>query len=154
MAAAFGASYLFNTNAVAAVASGAFLGDLISGVAHFVLDYWPIERRELAWHRESTIPSVKNFTSNNRLYLTSSDWDQFLWQFHSHHDVPYPSDRPVVDLMAENLVFGIPICGAGVAAASYGFGTKLKGSIGEGPNHSNYSDHSSVNILSELRKFC
>ena len=31
---------------------------------------------------------------------------------------------------------------------------KLKGSIGEGPNHSNYSDQSSVKILSELRWFC
>ena len=31
---------------------------------------------------------------------------------------------------------------------------KLKGSIGEGPNHSNFSDESSVNNVSELRKFC
>ena len=31
---------------------------------------------------------------------------------------------------------------------------KLKGSIGEGPNHSNFSDESSVNIVSEFRKFC
>ena len=34
-----------------------------------------------------------------------------------------------------------------------GCGTELKGSIGEGPNHSNYSDQSSVRILSELRRF-
>ena len=30
---------------------------------------------------------------------------------------------------------------------------KLKGSIGEGPNHSNFSDQSSVKTLSEVRKF-
>ena len=29
----------------------------------------------------------------------------------------------------------------------------LKGSIGEGPNHSNFSDESTVNIVSEFRKF-
>ena len=33
-------------------------------------------------------------------------------------------------------------------------GPRLKGSIGEGPNHSNFSDESSVNIVSEFRKFC
>ena len=31
---------------------------------------------------------------------------------------------------------------------------KLKGSIGEGPNHSNFSDRSSVRILSEFNAFC
>ena len=31
---------------------------------------------------------------------------------------------------------------------------KLKGSIGEGPNHSNFSDQSAVNIVSEFRKCC
>ena len=31
---------------------------------------------------------------------------------------------------------------------------ELKGSIGEGPNPSNYSDQSSVRILSEVRRFC
>ena len=30
---------------------------------------------------------------------------------------------------------------------------KLKGSIGEGSNHSNFSHQSSVNIVSEFRKF-
>ena len=30
---------------------------------------------------------------------------------------------------------------------------KLKGSIGEGPNHSNFSDRSSVTILSKFRNF-
>ena len=31
---------------------------------------------------------------------------------------------------------------------------ELKGSIGEGPNHSNFSDQSSVKIVSEFRKIC
>ena len=30
---------------------------------------------------------------------------------------------------------------------------KLKGSIGEGPNHSNFSDRSSVKILSKFKNF-
>ena len=30
----------------------------------------------------------------------------------------------------------------------------LKGSIGEGPNHSNFSDRSSVRTLSKFRNFC
>ena len=31
--------------------------------------------------------------------------------------------------------------------------TELKGSVGEGPNHSNYSDRSSVRILAKFRNF-
>ena len=34
------------------------------------------------------------------------------------------------------------------------FDPELKGSIGEGSNHSNFSDLSSVNIVPELRNFC
>ena len=30
----------------------------------------------------------------------------------------------------------------------------LKGSVGEGPNHSNFSEQSSANIVSESRKLC
>ena len=33
-------------------------------------------------------------------------------------------------------------------------GPGLKGSIGEGPNHSNFSDESSINIVSEFSEFC
>ena len=45
-----------------------------------------------------------------------------------------------------------PRSSAGPAAA--GPRPELKGSIGEGTNRSNFSDQSSVNIVSELRKFC
>ena len=31
---------------------------------------------------------------------------------------------------------------------------ELKGSIGEGPNHSNFSHQSSVNVVLEFRNFC
>ena len=34
------------------------------------------------------------------------------------------------------------------------FFPQLKGSIGEGPNHSNFSDQSSVRIRSKFRNFC
>ena len=32
-------------------------------------------------------------------------------------------------------------------------GPELKGSVGEGPNHSNFSDRSSVKILSKFKNF-
>ena len=38
--------------------------------------------------------------------------------------------------------------------ARYVYSSKLKGSIGEGPNHSNFSDQSSDKIVSEFWKFC
>jgi hypothetical protein len=120
LAAAYLTSYLSGKPIFSAVAVGAVIGDIISGSTHFILDYWPIDRRELAWHHEDTIPAVQDFQANE-LYLTSSEWDRFLWQFHSHHDVPYPSDRPVIDLITENLKFGIPVCLSGVAAASFGY---------------------------------
>ena len=34
------------------------------------------------------------------------------------------------------------------------FQPKLKGSVGEGPNQTNYSDQSSVKILSKFNAFC
>ena len=37
--------------------------------------------------------------------------------------------------------------GGALAAVPLGLYPELKGSIGEGPNHSNFSDQSSVNIL-------
>ena len=34
-----------------------------------------------------------------------------------------------------------------------GYAAKLKGSVGEGPNQTNYSDRSSVRILAKFRNF-
>ena len=41
----------------------------------------------------------------------------------------------------------------GADAAHLGPAPKLKGSIGEGPNHSNFSDQSSVKLLAKFRNF-
>ena len=38
-------------------------------------------------------------------------------------------------------------------AAIIASGSELKGSVGEGPNHSNYSDRSSVRIIAKFRNF-
>ena len=45
------------------------------------------------------------------------------------------------------------LCLAGAAVEGLGFRLELKGSIGEGPNQTNYSDRSSVRILAKFNNF-
>ena len=62
-------------------------------------------------------------------------------------DVAAVSAKPVYDLAPED--------GLVLYAATYPeLDPKLKGSIGEGSNHSNFSHQSSVKILSKFNAFC
>ena len=67
---------------------------------------------------------------------------------------------PLADVLAalgvdrvDRLVLDCEGCEHAVLAPDGGWRAGLKGSIGEGPNHSNFSDESTVNIVSEFRKF-
>lgn len=55
------------------------------------LDYCEIKNRKLRLHVENNIPDVVKFEENDPLFYEASSNDQFLWNFHVHHDAPYPS---------------------------------------------------------------
>ena len=40
---------------------------------------------------EHSIPSVVTFEATSDLFKTAKPRDKYLWNFHSHHDAPYPS---------------------------------------------------------------
>ena len=53
--------------------------------------------------------------------------------------------------MRASLLFAVAL--AAFDYSSYQKQSKLKGSVGEGPNQTNYSDRSSVRILEKFRSF-
>lgn len=67
-----------------------YLADFISGIVHLYLDYSEIKDMELRLHLESTIPDVHRFKKTSK-FKNASPNDQYLWNFHVHHDAPYPS---------------------------------------------------------------
>ena len=71
-----------------------FLADLVSGIVHIVLDYQEVKNTDLRLHVEKDIPDIMNFKETNPLFMNASKRDKFLWNFHAHHDVPYPSSEP------------------------------------------------------------
>mmetsp|Transcript_5488 Transcript_5488/g.6844 ORF Transcript_5488/g.6844 Transcript_5488/m.6844 type:complete len:253 (+) Transcript_5488:53-811(+) len=79
------------TQWVVEVTIGIYVLDLISGLVHMHLDYQEIKNRELRLHAEKSIPDVIKFEENDPLFYKATPNDQYLWNFHVHHDAPYPS---------------------------------------------------------------
>eukprot|EP00617_Octactis_speculum_P023492 CAMPEP_0185756114 /NCGR_PEP_ID=MMETSP1174-20130828/14558_1 /TAXON_ID=35687 /ORGANISM="Dictyocha speculum, Strain CCMP1381" /LENGTH=318 /DNA_ID=CAMNT_0028434941 /DNA_START=490 /DNA_END=1446 /DNA_ORIENTATION=+ len=65
--------------------------DILGGLAHMLLDYSEVSSDELRLHRESTMPAVEEFEKTDKRFLEASSNDQYLWNFHIHHEVTYPS---------------------------------------------------------------
>lgn len=76
---------------MAEVLFGVYVLDLISGIVHMHLDYQEIKDKNLRLHVEKTIPAVIKFEETDPLFSNATPNDQFLWNFHVHHDAPYPS---------------------------------------------------------------
>lgn len=55
------------------------------------LDYQEIKDDELRLHVERNIPAVIRFEENDPLFYNATPNDQYLWNFHVHHDAPYPA---------------------------------------------------------------
>ncbi len=55
------------------------------------LDYQEIKDKKLRLHVEKSIPAVAHFEGNDPLFLNAEAYDKYLWNFHVHHDAPYPS---------------------------------------------------------------
>ena len=78
------------TNIIIDILIAFFLADLLVGIIHLILDYQEIINTDLRLHIEKDTPSIKDFKETDSLFLNSSKWDKFFWNFHAHHDVPYP----------------------------------------------------------------
>jgi hypothetical protein len=70
---------------------GIYVLDFISGLVHMHLDYQEIKDKNLRLHVEKSIPAVIKFEENDPLFYKATPNDQYLWNFHVHHDAPYPS---------------------------------------------------------------
>ena len=79
-----------------------YLADFITGMVHLHLDYKRVRSTQLRLHTESSIASIRSLKKTD-LFNTASDEDQFLWNFHIHHDVPYPSCDSNRDLLFQIL---------------------------------------------------
>jgi len=73
------------------VGIGLYVLDLITGLVHMHLDYQEVKNRKLRLHVERNIPDVIKFETTDALFYNATPNDQFLWNFHVHHDAPYPS---------------------------------------------------------------
>lgn len=73
------------------IALGLYILDLITGLVHMHLDYQEVKNRELRLHVENNIADVIKFEQNDPLFYNATPNDQYLWNFHVHHDAPYPS---------------------------------------------------------------
>ena len=82
---------------VAQFLASIYAADFISGLVHFHLDYQTIHDKELRLHEEPTIPDIVTFKTQDA-FQRASRGDQFLWNFHVHHDVPFPSADSTTEL--------------------------------------------------------
>jgi hypothetical protein len=85
------------------VCVGFYAADLISGVVHMYLDYQNVQDKRLRLHVENSIPAVVKFEENDDLFKNASPMDQYLWNFHVHHDAPYPSKDTEFELVMQIL---------------------------------------------------
>ena len=82
------------------VVASMFFVDLLSGIVHMYLDYQVIEDETLKNHVEKNIPAIIQFETTPT-FVNASSWDQFLWDFQIHHQVPYPSAVSEGELMMQ-----------------------------------------------------
>lgn len=85
------------------IGTSIYLADFISGIVHLYLDYKEIQDASLRLHSEDTMLKIQHFQATSTVFKSASKNDQFLWNFHSHHDVPYPSCDSKTELFLQIL---------------------------------------------------
>jgi len=108
------------------VALGLYVLDLITGLVHMHLDYQEVKSRDLRLHVENSIPDVVKFEEHDPLFYNATPNDQYLWNFHVHHDAPYPSKdseweltMQVVRPLAMPYLLSVLLCYMGYMNASF-----------------------------------
>jgi len=84
--------------------AGMWVADFVSGMVHLCLDYEVGTNDELRTHVETTIPDVKKFEADSDLFKNAKSRDRYLWNFHVHHDAPYPASDGNLELLRQILV--------------------------------------------------
>ena len=97
----WGMAVAFSVECIFLLFAGMFLADLISGIVHLTLDYEVGSNDDLRCHAEHSVPDVLKFEQNDELFKNAKPRDQFLWNFHSHHDAPYPASDSNLELIRQ-----------------------------------------------------
>jgi len=99
-------------------AAGLFFADLVSGIVHLTLDYEVGTNDDLRCHAEYTIKDVLRFEAEDDLFKKAKPRDQFLWNFHAHHDAPYPASDSNFELVMQIVrPVSLPVIGFCLIAA-------------------------------------
>lgn len=106
---------------------GIWLADFISGMIHLNLDYQTVSNRELRLHAETTIPAVEHFKATDPRFLNADKEDQYLWNFHVHHDAPYPASDSDWELFMQ---IAKPVAGPWFATAAGLYYGVVPGTLG------------------------
>ena len=72
------------------IVSSMYMVDLVSGMVHLYLDYQVIDDETLRKHVEKSIVAIQEF-EKSAMFRNATFWDQFLWDFQIHHQVPFPA---------------------------------------------------------------
>ena len=99
---------------------GLYLADLVSGIVHLCLDYEVGTNADLRRHAEFSIDNVKVFEAKDPLFKEAKKRDQYLWNFHVHHDAVWPAADPPFELFMQMFRPGSPYYIASVALACIG----------------------------------
>jgi len=101
-------------------AGALFFADLVSGIVHLTLDYEVGSNDELRCHAEYNSKDVLRFEAEDDLFKNAKQRDQFLWNFHVHHDSPYPATDSNLELVMQIVrPLTIPFLGV-IALAVFG----------------------------------
>lgn len=99
---------LFVFEVVLEACAGLYLADMVSGIVHLCLDYEVGGNDDLRRHAEFSIDDVKEFEKVNPLFLEAKKRDQYLWNFHVHHDATYPAADSNWELFMQMVVPAAP----------------------------------------------
>ena len=83
--------------------AGVWVADFVSGMVHLCLDYEVGTNDELRRHVETDIADVKKFEAESDLFKNAKPRDRYLWNFHVHHDAPYPASDGNLELLRQIL---------------------------------------------------
>lgn len=77
-----------------------YVADFVTGLIHMLLDFQTINNDKLRLHAEKTVAGVEEF-EKTPLFTEADEHDQYLWNFHSHHEAVYPSSDTQTELFMQ-----------------------------------------------------
>lgn len=104
---------LLTLEVVVELLAAMYLADVVSGLVHLHLDYAEGKNDELKLVTFKSAEEIIRFKENDEMYKSANKNDQFLWNFHAHHDVAYPAFDPISEQIGQSVRPGsIPYIGS------------------------------------------